>query len=293
MSDVGQVSARPQASAQPVAALASVPLSHSVQRRSASASTTASLIRSSRPTVLITPVQTSSGGKSHISYLSLCGTLLESHTKYHNTLPAPQLLNLMSIVTTAKTALPTEFDDVGFNNIVAPNGTSSSTPHASGSFLPLAVHGRFLNGTGARTTFDTRYTAMATVRAPSGGLGDNNTSDPSNFHRSRPSQSLRPTSPAKASKTIYGSFDTYPNRTTGRLLLLPTGRPAGGSGSRSKNSSSTSSVVALPSIVVLPPYHNATSNINGSDATEILPSTYDGIGFGYPVPTTINYDFRR
>ena len=87
-SDNVQVSARPQASARPGAALASVTLSHSVQRRSVSASATASLIRSSRPTMLISPVQTFSGGMSHRSYPSLCGAFLESHTKYCTALPA-------------------------------------------------------------------------------------------------------------------------------------------------------------------------------------------------------------
>ncbi|KAG7007732.1 racA [Physcia stellaris] len=256
-SDNVQVSARPQASARPGVVLVSVTLSHSVQRRSISASATASLIRSSRPTIIVGPVQTSSG------------------------------------VTPARTALPTEFDDVGFNDTVAPNGTSSSILHASRSFLPLAVHGRFLNGTGARTTFDTRYTATATIRAPSGGLGRNGTSDPANFNQSRPLQSLRSTSPAGASGTIYGSSKVIPTKTTGRLLLLPTGPLSEDSSSRSNISSFTSAVVALPSIVVLPPYDNATSKINGSSATNILRSTHNDIGFNYPVPTITNHDIWR
>lgn len=219
--------------------------------------------------------------------------LLESHTEYRSAIRAFRLLTPMSTVTPARTALPTEFDDVGFNDTVAPNGTSSGILHTSRSFLSLAVHGRFLNGTGARTTFDTRYTATATIRAPSGGLGSNDTSVPSSFNQSGPLQSLRSTSPAGASGTIYGSFNINPNRTTGRLLLLPTGRLSGDSSSRSNISSSTSPVVALPSIVVLPPYHNATSKINGSSATNILRSTHDGIGFNYSVPTTTNHDIRR
>ena len=288
------MSARPQVSVRPINAMVSSSRAHSVQRRSVSASATTNWIQPSQSTAYTsnsTPRRTYSDGTSKgISILILKAICI------HTSLTAPILAeikytNSNSTESILKSAVTTDFDDLGYNESVPPNSTSSSTSMASRSFQSLAFDGFSLNRTGTPTPLRTLHAATGTA----GGHpaceceGNNRTRGASNLVGTAPSQSR--SQAVSAVSTISNNFGSGSSATMLQSLISTGHSPRYYRSGSNRSVMSTHPMTALPSMGLLPPYCNATGlhNSHNGGGTSIISSKLNETGLSTSVPLSIDH----
>ena len=187
-----------------------------------------------------------------------------------------------------KSALPTEFDDLGYNESKALIATSSRNRVASRSFQPLASNGFFFNRTGTRAPMRTLHTATGSGHPARECEGYKGTRGASNLAGTG---LLQIPSLDTAVRTIFKNFGSCSSATI-LQPLIPTGNSSGyHSGRPITGVMPTHPMTALPSMGLLPPYYNATSLYSGHSGggTNIISSNLNETGLNTPVPPIIDH----